>query len=45
MSRLEKVLLRVLRGTSDVNIPFADLRYLLQQLGFDARKPSHLYAL
>ncbi len=42
MSRLEKVLLRILRGTSDVNIPFHDLRYLLQQLGFDERiRGSH----
>lgn len=42
MSRLEKILLRVLRGTSDVNIAFADLRYLLQQLGFDERtRGSH----
>lgn len=42
MSRLEKVLLKVLRGTSDVNVPFHDLRYLLQQLGFDERtRGSH----
>lgn len=42
MSRLEKILLRVLRGTSDVNVPFHDLRYLLQQLGFDERtRGSH----
>ncbi len=42
MSRLEKILLRVLRGASDANLPFSDLCYLLQQLGFDERvRGSH----
>ena len=37
MGRLEKVLASVLRGTSDYNLAFADLRYVLEQLGFDVR--------
>ena len=37
MGRLEKVLASVLRGTSDHNLAFADLRYVLEQLGFDER--------
>ncbi|MEW5926877.1 MAG: type II toxin-antitoxin system HicA family toxin [Gemmatimonadota bacterium] len=42
MSRFEKVLLRLLRGTSDAGFPFDDLRYLLQHLGFDERiRGSH----
>jgi hypothetical protein len=42
MSRLEKVLLAVLRGTGDANIAFHDLRYLLERLNFDERiRGSH----
>lgn len=42
MSKLDKVLLAVLRGTSDANIAFADLRYLLDRLGFQERiRGSH----
>ena len=42
MARLDKVLERVLRGTSDANIPFADLCALLGHLGFDERiRGSH----
>ena len=42
MSKLEKVLLAVLRGTADANIAFADLRYLLERLGFTERiRGSH----
>ncbi|HEX2187944.1 MAG TPA: type II toxin-antitoxin system HicA family toxin [Longimicrobiaceae bacterium] len=42
MSRFEKVLLRVLRGASDSNLAFDDLRHLLQQLGFEERiRGSH----
>ena len=42
MSKLEKVLLAVLRGTADANIAFADLRYLLDRLGFEERiRGSH----
>jgi hypothetical protein len=31
MSRLEKLLLAVLRGTGDANIAFDDLRYLIRE--------------
>lgn len=42
MSRHEKLLLRVLRGTSDANIPFDGLRALLGWLGFEERiRGSH----
>ncbi|MBT3273839.1 MAG: type II toxin-antitoxin system HicA family toxin [Spirochaetales bacterium] len=42
MSRFDKVLQRVLRGTSDTNIPFVDLCYLLEKFGFEERvKGSH----
>ena len=38
----EAILLRVLRGASDANIRFADLRSLLLRLGFTERvKGSH----
>ncbi len=42
MSKLEKILDKVLRGTSDANIDFDDLRYLLNTLGFQERiRGSH----
>lgn len=42
MGKEEKVLVKVLRGTSDANIPFNDLCFLLRHLGFDERiKGSH----
>jgi predicted RNA binding protein YcfA (HicA-like mRNA interferase family) len=42
MSQLKKFLLKVLSGTSDANISFAELCQLLQQLGFDERiRGSH----
>jgi predicted RNA binding protein YcfA (HicA-like mRNA interferase family) len=42
MSRYEKTLEKVLRGGSDANIRFADLRNLLLTLGFEERiKGSH----
>ena len=42
MSRHEKLLLRVLRGTSDANIPFDGLCALLVSLGFEERvRGSH----
>jgi predicted RNA binding protein YcfA (HicA-like mRNA interferase family) len=42
VTRLEKTLERVLRGTSDADIPFRDLRRLLTGLGFDERiRGSH----
>ena len=37
MSPDEKLLIRILRGTSDANIPFSGLCTLLRQLGFDER--------
>jgi hypothetical protein len=37
-----KVLDRILRGTSDANIPFAEMCQLLHRLGFDERiRGSH----
>jgi hypothetical protein len=42
MSKLEKVLARILRGTSDANIEFKELVSLLKKLGFNCRiKGSH----
>jgi hypothetical protein len=42
MSKYNKLLLRILRGTSDTNISFADLCQLLTHLGFDERiRGSH----
>jgi hypothetical protein len=42
MSKLAKILDRVLRGTSDANIGFEDLCMLLRHLGFDERiRGSH----
>ena len=37
MSRHERLLLKILRGGSDANIPFDDLRNLLLSLGFEER--------
>ena len=37
MAKYDKVLSRILRGTSDANIPFDDLRHLLRRLGFAER--------
>lgn len=37
MGRHEKLLLQILRGTSDANIPFEGLRSLLVWLGFEER--------
>lgn len=42
MSKIQKLLLKILRGTSDSNIEFEELRTLLLFLGFDERiKGSH----
>jgi hypothetical protein len=42
MSRFQKVLLTVLRGTGDANVTFADARYFLRRLGFQERiRGSH----
>ncbi len=37
MSKYDKLLSRILRGTSDANISFEDLRHLLKRLGFAER--------
>ena len=42
MGKLENILTAILRGTSDGNISFADLKYVLETLGFVVRtKGSH----
>ena len=42
MSKSDKILLQILRGTSDANIGFDDLRHLLLHLGFEERiRGSH----
>ena len=42
MTRRDKLLDRILRGTADANIPFAGLCQLLHRLGFDERvRGSH----
>lgn len=38
MGKYEKLLLQIVRGTSDTNIAFEDLRRLLLRLGFVERK-------
>ncbi len=37
MGKFENVLAAILRGTSDSNIAFAELRYALEELGFTVR--------
>lgn len=42
MPKYDELLSRVLRGTSDANIPFNELRQLLRRLGFEERiRGSH----
>lgn len=42
MSKVDKLLIQVLRGTSDSNIPFSGLCQLLKKLGFAERiRGSH----
>jgi hypothetical protein len=42
MARRDKILDKILRGTSDANIAFNDLRQVLLRLGFDERiRGSH----
>ncbi|MDQ1351875.1 MAG: hypothetical protein QG657_2181 [Acidobacteriota bacterium] len=42
MSKYEKIILKVLRGASDKNIPFDELCSLLEYLGFQVRiRGSH----
>lgn len=45
MSKLEKLLQSILRGTSDTNISFSDLGVLLKRLGFQERRRGshHIY--
>jgi predicted RNA binding protein YcfA (HicA-like mRNA interferase family) len=46
MSRAEKILDQVLRGTSDANMPFSSMRRLLTRLGFQERVKGdhHIFA-
>ena len=37
MGRHDRLLAKILQGTSDANVDFADLRSLLRSLGFDER--------
>ena len=37
MAKYERLFSRILRGTSDANIPFNQLRHLRGRLGFDER--------
>ena len=37
VGKIEKILASVLRGASDNNVAFSDLRYVLQALGFAER--------
>lgn len=42
MSKTEKLMLKILKGTSDKNIGFDEMRHLLVRLGFEERiKGSH----
>ena len=42
MGKYDKLIDRILRGTSAANIPFDDLRGMLTRLGFDERiRGSH----
>ena len=42
MSQRDKLLLKILRGTSDADIPFDQLCQLLKRLGFEQRiRGSH----
>ncbi len=40
MSKYDKLLFQILRGTADANIAFDDLRTLLQKMGFEERTRS-----
>jgi hypothetical protein len=42
MSKYDNLLFQILRGTSDANVPFNDLRHLLMSMGFEERiRGSH----
>jgi len=43
MGKYDKLLLQILKGTSDANIAFEDLRKLLLKLGFEERKRGSHY--
>ena len=47
MGRHEKLLIQILRGASDANIPFDGLRGLLRHLGFDEhiRGSHHIFTM
>jgi hypothetical protein len=47
MSRFDKLLTKLLRGTSDASFTFADLRYVLLHLGFTERVSGshHVYRM
>ncbi len=47
MTRMERILRNILRGNSDANIVFTDLRRLLHSLGFDERNRGdhHIFTL
>jgi hypothetical protein len=46
MSKHDKLLDKILRGTSDANVPFQGLCQLLQRLGFEmrVRGSHHIFA-
>ena len=42
MDKYDKLLFQILRGTSDANVPFNDLRQMLTNMGFEERiRGSH----
>ena len=43
MKKYDKLLLKILKGRSDANITFEDLRKLLLKLGFEERKRGSHY--
>ena len=43
MKKYDKLLLKILKGRSDANIAFEDLRKLLLKLGFEERKRGSHY--
>jgi virulence-associated protein VapD len=43
MRKYDKLLLKILKGRSDANIAFEDLRKLLLKLGFEERKRGSHY--
>ena len=46
MASEDRLLARILRGTSDANIPFRRFCALLRSLGFDERiKGHHIYSM